>query len=152
MRIYLETSTVNFLFAEDDPERRDATETFWRWLRLSGQSAFTSEVALAEIARAPAAKREKLLGAFRDVDAEVLALDPAAIGFADRLVGMGAVPARFLLDARHVAVAVVAGMDVLASWNLEHIVKLKTQRAVSQLCVEYGLKPVQIHTPQEIVP
>ncbi len=152
MKIYLETSVPNFLFADDAPEKRDATREFWRWLKLSDHEIFTSEIALGELGRAPEPKREKVLAALQDVSATILTFDARARGVAERLVRTGVVPGRFLIDAQHIAVAVVNQMDVLASWNLEHIVKLKTVAAVNELCISYGLRPPSIHTPQEIVP
>jgi len=35
MKLYLETSVPNFLFAEDAPEKRRVTEMFFKWLKLS---------------------------------------------------------------------------------------------------------------------
>jgi hypothetical protein len=40
MKLYLETSVPNFLFAEDAPEKRRVTEMFFEWLKLSDHQVF----------------------------------------------------------------------------------------------------------------
>lgn len=152
MKIYLETTVPNFLFANDAPEKQEATEAFWRWLKLSHVEVFVSQIVIDEIAAAPPAKRERLLAALEDIDCRVLTLNSQAVGLADRLVREGIVPAKHADDARHIGVALVNEMDVLASWNFQHIVKLKTMAAVGELAAAYGLKPPRLLTPQEIVP
>ncbi|MFQ3675573.1 MAG: hypothetical protein SNJ64_03415, partial [Endomicrobiia bacterium] len=37
------------------------------------------------------------------------------------------IPSKYRNDALHIAIAVVNDSDVVVSWNLEHIVKLKTK-------------------------
>lgn len=152
MKICLETSVPNFLFADDSSEKRDATRAFWQWLKLGTEEVFVSRLLLAEVAKAPAAKRGRLEAALRELDLTLLEIDERAVALADLLARRGVVPMRFSDDALHVAVAVINEMDVLASWNLRQIVKLKTITAVNQVCVEYGFKPLRIHTPQEILP
>ena len=152
MKIYLETTVPNFLFAEDAPEKQEATTAFWRWLKLSNAEVFISQIVLDEIVAAPPARRAQLLAALEEVDCAVLQLNSQAVGVADRLVRAGIVPVRYADDARHIAVALVYEMDVLASWNFQHIVKLKTMAAVSELAAAYGLKPPRLLTPQEILP
>ncbi len=152
MKIYLETTVPNFLFADDAPEKQEATQAFWQWLKLSHADVFISQIVLDEIVAAPPAKREQLLAALEEIDCRVLELNPQVVGLADYLVRSGIVPAKHADDARHIAVALVHEMDLLASWNLQHIVKLKTMAAVSELAAAYGYRPPRILTPQEILP
>ena len=42
MRLYLETTVPNFLFAEDAPDKRQATEVFFDWLRVASDELFVS--------------------------------------------------------------------------------------------------------------
>ncbi|MGA2222679.1 MAG: hypothetical protein ABSH21_13055 [Verrucomicrobiia bacterium] len=37
MQLYLETTIPNFLFADDAPVKKQVTEVFFQWLRLSPQ-------------------------------------------------------------------------------------------------------------------
>lgn len=152
MKIYLETSVPNFLFAEDAPEKRDATREFWHWLRMGTEEVFVSQLVFSEINDAPDTMKARLKAVLDEIHPAVLDLDEPVVNLANLFMRRGIVPMKYSDDALHVAVAVVNEMDVLASWNLRHIVKLKTITAVNQVCLEYGLKPIRIHTPQEILP
>ena len=50
-----------------------------------------------------------------------------------------------------IAVATVNDMDVVVSWNLEHIVKLKTRQAVNGINSLFGYKGIEISTPEEVL-
>ena len=50
-------------------------------------------------------------------------------------------------DAVHIAVATINSLDILVSWNFEHIVKLKTKREVNAVNVLLGYDPIEIIEP-----
>src|ERR1035438_8672675 len=65
LRIYLDTSIVNFLFADDAPDFRRVTEDFFA-VHAQKYKLFASEVVILEILRDPNAQhRQKLLDALR---------------------------------------------------------------------------------------
>jgi hypothetical protein len=51
-------------------------------------------------------------------------MDEEAELLAEEYVRQGAVPPGMLADTQHIAVATVAKVDVLVSWNFKHIVNL----------------------------
>jgi hypothetical protein len=53
VKLYIETTVPNMLFAEDAPEKRAATEILFQWLRVTDDDLFSSEVVKKEIDRAP---------------------------------------------------------------------------------------------------
>lgn len=59
-------------------------------------------------------------------------------------------PEKFINDALHIAIATVNGIDTVVSWNLEHIVKLKTIVEVNKINLKNGYKQIFIVTPEEI--
>lgn len=66
-------------------------------------------------------------------------------------INKGAIPKSKLPDALHIAVATLAKMDILISWNCAHIVKYKIQRIVKEINLNQGLKDIFINTPREII-
>jgi hypothetical protein len=54
------------------------------------------------------------------------------------------------MDARHLAVAVVARVDAVVSWNLRHMVKLKTRREVNAVNLLNGYPVIEIVTPSDV--
>lgn len=57
MRLYLETTIPNFLFADDAPDLQQVTEPFFDWLRLCPHESCTSPLVEQELAAAPEPKR-----------------------------------------------------------------------------------------------
>jgi hypothetical protein len=54
-------------------------------------------------------------------------------------------------DALHIALATVARVDVLVSWNFKHIVNLTRIHAYNAVNLKRGYPLLEIRTPQEIV-
>jgi hypothetical protein len=63
---------------------------------------------------------------------------------------LGAIPESARADALHVAVAVVHEVEAVISWNLRHLVRLRTRRAVNAVNALRGYRPVEILTPPEL--
>ena len=62
----------------------------------------------------------------------------------------GIVPEKFLNDALHIAIATVNGIDTVVSWNMEHIVKIKTIVEVNKINLKKKYNQIFIVTPEEI--
>ena len=54
-------------------------------------------------------------------------------------------------DALHVALATVARVDVLVSWNFKHIVNLGRIRLFNSVNIEWGYGLVEIRSPKEVL-
>jgi hypothetical protein len=106
MKLYIETTVPNFLFADDAPEKKAVTEQFYKWVRISPDTFYISGLLLDEISRAQPPLRTKLLDAVGRLSAEILPITDETEGLARRYVADGAIPARFMDDALQVAIAV----------------------------------------------
>jgi hypothetical protein len=62
----------------------------------------------------------------------------------------GALPLKFRNDMLHIALATVADIDVLVSWNFKHIVRLDKIRIFNAVNLELGYKQLQIYSPREV--
>ena len=60
-------------------------------------------------------------------------------------------PAKYRDDALHIAIATVHDMDVVISWNLRHMVKLRTRREVKAINIMEGYREIEICTPMEVI-
>ena len=60
-------------------------------------------------------------------------------------------PTRSLTDMAHVAYAVAYNLDAIVSWNLRHIVRLKTRLAVNGINKLLGYREIEIATPEEVI-
>jgi len=57
---------------------------------------------------------------------------------------------RFRSDMLHIALATVAGVDVLVSWNFKHIVRYEKIRLFNAVNLEQGYKSLAIYSPREV--
>ena len=55
-----------------------------------------------------------------------------------------------LADALHIAVATVAGVDVLVSWSFKHMVNLSRIQVYNGVNRDMGYAILDIRTPREI--
>ena len=61
------------------------------------------------------------------------------------------VHASHLVDAQHIAIASVARVDVLASWNFRDIVNLARIRAFNGVNLIMGYLMLEIRSPREVL-
>ena len=62
----------------------------------------------------------------------------------------GVLAPRLRADMLHIAVATIAGVDLLVSWNFKHIVRFDKIRLFNAVNLEQGYKPLSIHSPREV--
>lgn len=148
-KYYVETSVWNFILEEDRPERRAITEQFFQQVPAVG-SLYISEVVLQEVECAPLERRtalDQLLGRYTPT---VLRVTEEVQGLAERYLEEGLIPVKYRNDALHLAAAVVHDLDVMVSWNFEHIVKLKTRMGVNGVSRLLGYREIEILSPEEV--
>jgi hypothetical protein len=68
-----------------------------------------------------------------------------------QLIQSRAVPETSYLDATHIALAAVHGMDYIASWNFKHIAGALARNRITNALRELGFKTLTIHTPDELI-
>ena len=54
-------------------------------------------------------------------------------------------------DCQHIAAAILAGCDVITSWNFKHIVNVKTIRGVRAITNLEGYKMIEIWNPSVLL-
>ena len=70
---------------------------------------------------------------------------------AKALIAEGPIPENAEIDAYHIAVATVNGMDYLLTWNCTHIANAVMRSKVEAVCRKHGYEPPIICTPQELM-
>jgi len=151
IKYYSETTVFNFVFAEDDPVKREVTKKLFKnWDSIDGEM-YISDLVITEINRALEEIKTKLLKFIEQQNPVLLEIDEEVKELADRYISAGIIPEKYRNDALHIAVAVVNDLDVMISWNLEHIVKLKTKLGVEGVNRLLGYKTIEIMTPEEVI-
>lgn len=59
-------------------------------------------------------------------------------------------PPRFFNDGLHIAMATIAEVDVLVSWNFKHIVHLNKIRLFNAVNLEQGYRSIEIYSPRAV--
>ena len=149
MKIYLETSVINFLFAEDAPEKKRITEEFFSV--IEEYEVFISDLVLLEIEQSKEQKKKLLLNIIKKYKMRALESSDKIENLAQIYVNEGIIPKKYINDALHIALATKYKMDAIISWNLTHIVKLKTKFQVKKINEKLKEKDVIICTPEEMV-
>ena len=145
-RIYIDTSVLGGCF---DPEFAPWSNGLMRDFRAGRMAPVLSDVTAAEVESAPEQVRDLhqeilvLAGSVLPVTTEVLAL-------VAKYETKGILAVKFRADMQHIALATIAEVDALVSWNFKHIVRLEKIRLFNAVNVESGYQPLNIRSPREV--
>ena len=103
----------------------------------------------AEIQDAPGEVRNKY-AEFRACAGEIVELGIESIKLADAYLSRNILSENYRNDARHIAMATAAGVDLLVSWNFRHIVHFEKIQKFNAVNIEMGYKPIMIFSPREV--
>lgn len=152
LKLYLETSVWSFLFADDAPEKRDITKEFFISVKQELFKIYVSDIVISELGDTPDFhKRELFLTTLKEYDPIELVRDEEVDALVKKYMEAGLFPQRYIDDARHIAVAAVNNLDIIVSWNQEHMVKVQTRFGVNGVNRLEGYKDIDIATPEEVL-
>ena len=154
LKIYLDTSVINFLFAEDAPDfKRVTIDFFEHYVRRKVYQVYVSEVVIREIGQtSDANQKERLLNVIAEYDLRVLPLTDEANNLALRYLAERLLPEKKLDDARHIALTTVNQIDILLSWNFKHLANINKQLAVKVINEREGyFYPMLLTNPMEVL-
>lgn len=145
-RVYIDTSVLGGCF---DPEFAQWSNALLADFRASRLKPVISAIVAAEIADAPKAIRDLFsdLLAFKP---EMIATTPEALALADAYQQHGILTPKFYADGIHIALATIAEVDLLVSWNFKHIVRYDKIRLFTAVNLEHGYKPLAVYSPREV--
>jgi hypothetical protein len=152
VRVYVETTVWSFAFADDSPDYTRDTLRFFDRCRAGQIAPVISGVVIRELERSPEPTLGRLMGLVSDISPEVLELSDETEALAQAFLEMGVAPPSKPDDARHVAAAFVARLDVLVSWNFKHIASIARADRFNAAATLRGYhKPLRIVTPIEVL-
>jgi len=109
-----------------------------------------SDLTIQELADAPDAVRKRL-ATVREANIETLQLDADARGLAEPYIAAGVLTNKLRGDAQHIAIATVARVDVLVSWNFKHIINLQRIHGYNSVNLHRGYPMLEIRAPREVI-
>ena len=153
-RVYLETSVISYLVGWLNQSsilvayNQEFTRKWWG-LRRHHYELFSSVIAVNEATKGDAPLAQQRLTFL--AEATMLDVNDDATSLASELLRRTRIPPNADVDALHVAVATVNGMDYLLSWNCKHIVNGNILPQVYSVCRSSGYEPPLICTPSELM-
>jgi hypothetical protein len=135
-KVYIETTIVSYLTARSSRDliiaaHQQLTQTWWEDRRLHFD-LYVSQAVIQESSAGDTLMAEKRLEMLETIPSLDLRQEAAALARA--LVEKGPLPEKAAVDALHIAVATVHGMDYLLTWNCKHIANAEMQTAVATVC------------------
>lgn len=152
-KVYIETSIPSYLTARTSNDLRamanqNATIEWWE-NRKPKFDIYISEFVVAESSQGHSEAAARRLAAIESIPILEVTEEVRQLGRA--LVVEGPIPLGAEIDAYHIAVAAVNGMDYLLTWNCTHIANAVIRLQVETVCRNHGFEPPIICTPLELM-
>ncbi len=147
LRIYVDTSVIGGCF---DPEFKIWSNALMEDFREKRYVPVLSDTTAAEIVPAPKAV-QTLHQELLEISTEIVEVTEEALSLVEQYTAHSVLGSRFFNDMLHIALATIAEVDVLVSWNFKHIVRLDKIRLFNAVNLEQGYKPLVIYSPREVI-
>ena len=151
--VYIETSIVSHATARTSSDLATAAmqDHARRWMREQRPkySVVTSQLVLTEAARGDPEAAARRLAMLADVP--IVPENPDLDRVADELIARSLIPRAARIDALHVAIAALAGVQYLLTLNCRHIANASALPGVYRLLGDLGLSGLLVCTPMEFL-
>lgn len=143
--VYLETSILGYLTARPSRDlvvaaNIEITREWWN-TRRSDFQLYSSQGDAAI-----ASQRQEIVR-----NLALLDLNQSVLDLAEQFLGRSNLPPKANVDAIHIAVATVHGMDYLLTWNCKHIANAQIQRKLAEISLDFGYELPILCTPYELL-
>lgn len=150
--VYLETTIPSYLTARPSRDlvfaaHQEVTREWWQ-TRRKAYELFVSQTVLDEAGSGDPEAAADRLSVLAGIP--LLEATEEAIRLAARLVQDVPMPPNTAVDALHVALATVHGMDYLLTWNCAHIANARLRPMIESVCAAAGRVCPVICTPLEL--
>jgi len=147
-RIYTDTSVIGGC---EDEEFRVHSRRLMDRFTTGDAHLVLSELVLRELDAAPPAVRD-VVTAIPTAHVEIIQFSSEAEALARHYLADGILTVNMFADAQHIAMATVARVDVLVSWNFRHVVNVARIQRVHRVNAQHGYPAIEIRSPREVAP
>jgi hypothetical protein len=145
-RIYDDTSVLGGCF---DPEFSAWSIGLVTDFRSGRFIPVLSDLLALEVGRAPERVQE-VYSELAALPAEQIGISDAALDLLSAYEARSVLGPKYRADMLHIALASVADVDVLVSWNFKHIVHFDKIRRFNAVSLELGYTTIEIYSPREV--
>jgi hypothetical protein len=145
LRVYVDTSVIGGCY---DDEFSIWSNGIFKDFRLGNFQSVVSELTAGEIENAPEPVRLKY--AELEEISEYLTITDESTDLADIYHKRKILTTKFYDDMLHIALATLANVDIVVSWNFKHIVHYDKIGLFNGVNLELGYRTLQIYSPREV--
>jgi hypothetical protein len=151
-KIYLDTSVINFLFADDAPDFKRITIDFFENYFVHYE-VYISDIVLLEINKTnDDVKKQELLQVIDDYPFIILEVqrDKRILHLSELYIKEKVIPEKKTEDAKHIAICTVFELDILLSWNFKHLANIHKEAFINAINEKEGYwKKLNLMSPLE---
>lgn len=151
MKLYFDTSFVNYLFAEDTPLKMADTLALWEDILQGKYEVFLSDTTIIEIEKCDDPRLSLMKEKLSEIEYTHIANNAEIKALASQYIKNKILPAKSELDSMHIASAAYAECDMIVSWNFKHLVNVRTNDGVRYVNKVNNYKEIQIVSPNMLV-
>ncbi len=104
------------------------TLDLWELFKNKVYEVYISDIVVREISECREEKLKILLDYLDQIDYNIIETDEDTVELAGKFIDFGILKQKSFDDCQHIAAAILAGCDIITSWNFKHIVNVKTVR------------------------
>jgi hypothetical protein len=136
----------------DAPDKRADAIRLFEEIAEGKYEPYTSAYVIKELNDTENEKlRRDMLALISKHNVQILAISSEAEKLAEYYVQEGVIPQKYATDATHIALTTVNDLDIIVSYNFQHIVKRKTILMTGIINKREGYKQIEIYSPTEVV-
>lgn len=147
LRVYVDTSVIGGCV---DDQFVEESRSLMEMAQQGRVTLVVSELLARELDDAPPAVRAVLAQLSEDA-VERVEMSEESERLSRAYLQAGVVGEQHANDAHHVALATIARVDAMVSWNFRHIVHLDRIRMFNSVNLREGYPVIEIRSPREVV-
>jgi len=153
LKLYLDASAIGYLDEKSSQNDMYDMLSLWESIKNSKYEIVLSEITLDEInANKNTEKVNALIQYLAEITYDIIQIDDEANRIAGLVKSNGLlISDKHQNDRLHIGCAIVAGCDVLVSYNFKHLVNVRTIKGVRGIASLSGYNSLDIMTPAMFV-
>ena len=151
LKLYLDTSVISHLFADDTPERMEDTNKLWADFIGGKYDLCISPIVMDELERCSEPKRSQIFQKMERVKFRMLSKTGEVESLANAYINESVLREKSFDDCMHIAFAVVYNCDLIVSWNFKHLVNYKTINKVRIVNALNQYREIGIMSPTMLI-
>ncbi|MGV8118713.1 MAG: type II toxin-antitoxin system VapC family toxin [Candidatus Xenobiia bacterium LiM19] len=148
MKIYIETSAVIYLLADNEPYKKERTTEMYEQLNSPDAHLIISEIVGSEMIHAPMVLSKCIAAIMEKKKIQRVPIEESHVQLALRFIENAIVPSGGIIEAIHLAAAFKESCDLFISWDFEYLYKGEVLLKLKELISQWALYPMTIGNPE----